>query len=67
MRDQWYAAREEMKRQAARFAIERAEWELKEIERSEEHKFLQSKAHKQRLIINRLEKKLRAMKVQPHA
>lgn len=67
MRDLGYRLREEMKRQAARFAIERAEFEMREIERQESHKALQAKTQRQRLAINKLEKKLRALKVQPHA
>lgn len=67
MRDRCYRIKDEYERQAARFAVERAKWQLEQFENQEDRKGLQGKVHRQRQVINRLEKKLRKLGVAPHA
>lgn len=67
MRDKLQDLREDYKRQAAKHAVEKAQWRLDELDREGRYRFLQGKAHRQRLVINRLEAKLRRLGVTPHA
>lgn len=57
----------ELERQAMHHAAEVARLKILLMDAKEEKSWLQSKTHKQRLQLNRLEKKLRARGQQPYA
>lgn len=61
------ALEDQVRRMAAQHGVERANWQLEKIERANERTWLAQKAHKQRLVINKLEAKLRKLGKVPHA
>lgn len=66
MRDKAARLEDEIRRMAARHAVEKANWELKEIEREVGIRFIQGKAHRQLLALNQLEKRLRDLGHKPY-
>lgn len=67
VRDESFRLRREYEAQAARHAVERAQWELARFDTDEGRRGMQEKIQRQRRTINRLEERLRKAYVQPHA
>ena len=67
VRDEAFRLRKEFEHQAARHAVERAQWELQRFDNDEGRRGMQEKIQRQRKVINRLERRLRALSVKPYA
>ncbi len=66
VRDKAAALELEMYRRTKQHAADILRLELAALDKANEHAWLQRKAHKQRLVINRLEAKLRKLGQVPH-